>query len=78
VVIGGSGRIRGKTEYTEIEKTREKERKESLKIMVSLEGPYITGRKLALTTQFLDKTPSESPCGSSRNTAIGRVYARTT
>jgi len=44
--------------------------------MVSLEGPFITGRKLALTTQFLDKTSSESPCGGGggRNRAIGYVY----
>jgi len=53
------------------------EREGGIKITVSLEGPFITGRKLALTTQFLDKTSSESPRGGGggRNRAIGYVHS---
>jgi len=59
----------------EIEREREWERKYGIKITVSLEGPFITGRKLALTTQFLDKTRTKVP-GGGRNRAIGYVYTR--
>jgi len=64
-------------ETREWKKEKDREREDGIKITVSLEGPFITGRKLALTTQFLDKTSSESPCGSGggRNRAIGYVYS---
>jgi len=64
-------------ESRESGRKRKIEREDGIKITVSLEGPFITGRKLALTTQFLDKTSSESPCGGGggRNRAIGYVYS---